>query len=743
MPDAIIRDGYVKMLDDAGGTVEVPLESIQAAYQQGWTVEHPDAVEARERREAHSGLSSELLTSVEGVASGLSAGMSDQALVAALGDEYRASAQARAEVNPNARLIGEGVGMVAPALVTGGGSLAARAALSPGRALLRAGTAVESAAGKSLAGRIGGSAASGALEGAVQSMGRANAQAALDGTDLTAEKLLSAAGEGAMWGAAGGAAVAGGGAVIGKAGQAIGKRMLGEGVTLRAALSDHIAKRAVKKVTSSAIDDGADIARLGRKVLDADIPLHSQREAAKRVLAIAEKADDSVKRVAKLVDEAAIKPDTKRMLAAADEAAAKLREVPTREMAAAAKQVDAELQPLRDAINSGQDIGVSDLLTVRSALSKAAQGDSPSALAIKAVKDSLDKTIGETFDRAGDDVLHAAAAQGDELAASTLREQRTLKDAFRQAAEDADDWRILARAQEDEAAQPGLRDKLIQMGQSSVLGMLSGVATGDVNVGLAAAALGSKAGTAARNYVQERGMAGLMRMADRLTRVERQLDDAAAAIVSGKRSPATAASVGGAAASTIAWHKLRDQVVAAERGELQAEQMQHLGEHPEVALAVHQKLTDDAAYLRQRFPGAFPPPGAALQPMLAADESVSPLEVKRLASITRALNDPASAAEDLAAGRYDPAAFEAIRTRRPEVYNELRVRVLSQIAASPEPVPYKRRVLLGTAFQFDADWSMQPQNQAHIQSIVQPAPEESPQASQRANIEAHAERFAL
>ncbi len=727
------------MLNQHGYPEAVPVEQIQDAYSRGYQVEDPAAVAEREKREKYDTAANEALTFAEGAASDLTFGASDHLLAEALGDEYRQEASARREINPHWHTAGRITGAVAPALMTGGSSAVARAALAPGRAVVRAGQALETAAGASRLGRIGGAAAANALEGASYAFSRANSELALGDTDMTAEKLLAATGSGALWGGIGGGVVKAGGMAIGAAGKAAVSRMTG-GVPLKDAVRSHLGKRALKDVAGEApIPVSSEHAKtLGEKLLRLGVDVDDLARARPAMAAAAKQADDIAARMSQVVDDAGVRPDLAKVFRAADDQAAKLRETPTPEFQVAAKQVERQLKPLRDAVKKGREFSVRELWEVRKSLARAKPKDELAGEAMRSVRQSLDEALDESFDRVAPDALQRPELQ------PLLKAQRNAKDAWRQAAKDSEDWHLL----NDLAAkrpEPAQEHAFSLAGHNTALGVLTGVATGSVGLGLMPLLFGRNQ---IKDYVMHRGARGLMRMADRLTRVETRLDDAARSIVAGADKGAGAAVdpnvTGGARGKLVG--NLAAELARAESGELQAELAQDYADQPEVALALTQRLTDDAAYIKSIMPQAFSS-SDVLQLDDPKNAKISPLEVKRLEKIVAALNDPAGVMADIARGRYSPDAMAALRERRPLIYADMRQRVIQELAARDKPLPYSRRVLIGTAFEIPTDWSLNPANLAAAQASAAPPPAEpgaSPQPSQGANINpALAERYAL
>lgn len=180
----------------------------------------PEVQEERRKQIAYGqGVGNAVQAGVEAAARSATVGLSDMALRGLGADpEGLREREARNEV---AAGIGTVVGIVAPAILTGGAS--AEAELGLGAALAKAtpaalvsrvgaavGKAVEATAGESLVARIAAHGARAAAEGAIFNVGATVSGRVLNGEDVwdadAAGEYLAAAGEGAMLGSAFGAA---------------------------------------------------------------------------------------------------------------------------------------------------------------------------------------------------------------------------------------------------------------------------------------------------------------------------------------------------------------------------------------------------------------------------------------------------------------------------------------------------------------------------------------------------------
>ena len=260
-----LPEGSTVPVQKKDGTIAaVPVEEFAREAKAGAVpVSHEDLL--RTQLEQRRGGAVELgKTALEGGARGATFGLSDVVGGALGGDEYRTAARERREANPLTAGVSELAGTVAPALLTGGasegasaGATAAREGLAVadaaketglfGRGLQAAGRTlaaptelastvgqtfergVQSIVGKegtSLAARMAQDAAAlgarGAADGAAVGFGQELSEQSLEGSGtLNGEKLLAAAGHGALLGGIGGGALGAAGelatGVIGRA----------------------------------------------------------------------------------------------------------------------------------------------------------------------------------------------------------------------------------------------------------------------------------------------------------------------------------------------------------------------------------------------------------------------------------------------------------------------------------------------------------------------------------------------
>lgn len=210
----------------------LPLEAF--AHQPGdYRAATPEDIAAYDKQKKYGTLPQQAATAAEGALRGASVGLSTPVLKA-LGDDSKEQL-ARQEINPRLAMGSELAGAVAPIVLSGGEAAPAeagtaakllRAATAGPRAVATLGRAAEGVAarsvGEGLLGRTVGALASGAAEGAAFGAGGAVSDASLHDEDLTAERVIAGAGNGALFGGVAGGALSLAGSGVRAAGSLIG-----------------------------------------------------------------------------------------------------------------------------------------------------------------------------------------------------------------------------------------------------------------------------------------------------------------------------------------------------------------------------------------------------------------------------------------------------------------------------------------------------------------------------------------
>jgi hypothetical protein len=232
------------MIDTNGNAVAVPADAVAEAITRGFKVEaagaSTDRLAAEANQDFYGDSGGQVAAVGAGFLRGLSFGGSDIALGAIGGEEGRAELAGYREANPGLSTAGNIAGALAPALLTTGGSLAARGALAAGerdagsliggaisRDLFGGASAGErflastpaglasrlgskiaaTGEGAGIVGRTAAVAGAGAAEGALQNAGAYISDVALGDRELSADGFVGAMGQGALWGGAAGGAL--------------------------------------------------------------------------------------------------------------------------------------------------------------------------------------------------------------------------------------------------------------------------------------------------------------------------------------------------------------------------------------------------------------------------------------------------------------------------------------------------------------------------------------------------------
>lgn len=210
----------IKGYDQLGNRVSIPADQLAAAEREGYRVATPEDLALEAARDKYGGIPGEVGAAVTGALSGATLGLSDVALAKLGADEAIKAYQTLPELQTT-RFAGELVGGIAPALLTGGETAAAKIATTIGKPALlaeRAGQAAVARLGlagaEGVAGTAGRWAVQAGVESAIQGIGQETARLAVD-NQLSGEKLGQIAGAGLVSGLAGAGIGAGLGALGG------------------------------------------------------------------------------------------------------------------------------------------------------------------------------------------------------------------------------------------------------------------------------------------------------------------------------------------------------------------------------------------------------------------------------------------------------------------------------------------------------------------------------------------------
>lgn len=748
-----LKDKPLHMIDETGAPVKVEAGNLREAVKAGFGFEDPAEAAKRQALREHGTAGQQAIAAVEGGARGLSFGTSDALAGAVLGDEYSEHARKRQQANPITATGSEILGAVAPAIASGGSGLLARgAALTPAGLAARAGSAAERLVGRGaaalgagegtlarMATRAAQVGASGATESALQGLGGEISKAALENTDLTAEKLLSGAIEGGKFGGLVGAGMGATGTLAGKAAE----KLLG---------SESVRERARQLADESLLKafgfQGSDFRRLvGRKVGQAaddrlsavakeafDYRFKSGPLEGQKLFTGAKKAEDLIDSVTfakreigeelgnvrRQTDEILkarpeLGADTAGYLRRVDEEVLKpLRGSMSPTIQGQADRVEAELAQLRNRVEAPpirvrmadgtteirprEPVSFSELEDFRRNLRdiiqppKPAGGGLPAPVPEHAAHlEKAERMLSEELDNS---VERAISSSGGD--ASKFKELKREYSAFSD-----------LEAVSNKAAKQQLGNRALSPSDYGTgLGMaMSMLASGNV-AGLAAGA----ATSFGHKLVREYGRSVLAQMAHHVATLD---DEAIGAIrkIAGEAGKVPRRVIQSAESIDRRYDEVSDSVKQFQSDPRKAQQVLAsnveaiAGEHPELAAAIQTKIQGDYQYLAQQIPGQLSRADSSLTP-LAAKGRIPHAAKTKIVNIATALERPNSILEDLARGNVPREKIEAIKARRPETFAEMRGLVMKHVAVKRDEIPYLDRVQLSLAFDFNGDKSL-------------------------------------
>lgn len=756
-----LEGSSVSVTDPYGVQTTVSPEQVTDLLSRGWKVEGAGKMLRREEAQQYETLPAAGLAAAEGLGRGLTLGLSDVAAVELGGEGYRRAAEGRQRHNPHLAGAAELTGAVAPFLLPGGALT--RALGAPTRAASEAGMLAERGIAKgltALGAEEGGllvkgasMAGGGALEGTLWGTGSTIGQSYLEDSELTAEKLVSGMTHGALWGAGAGGMLgvaSGAGRALREAGPlelpSMGK-MLPEG-GLREFAANTAEFRA-KKAASGNYQKGFN--RLEKKGIGTaqllENPryaeaLHSPHELARVAGEEMATAVRSMDDVAQAMTERGAQAPVEKFIAKADEMMARFEGrdsvVAKKARNAIRKHVDqlrANVLPesawMREATGGApappsKNYSFRDWWQWRKDLDEAIDwakrdGLKTNEKALRDLRKEADGLLDETIKKHGDEGM--------------LEQWTSAKKQY------SDGIAIRDTAQEYAQARDKNRQFSLTDCIAGAAGISGAMATGNVL---------PMALPIANKLMRERGDAWLAKLAHRMAKSEKALDGAAKAFALGKKAapplklkpqPAArrvagrGAGLAGAATGT-ALKKAFEQRRAEVKAVLQNPEVasQRLGET--LGPIGDERLRDAVAaqavkvndYLASTLPEPYSREEASLTPFVEP-AFVQPAEMRRWLKVADALNDVMGTIERIASGEVDLDEVEAVKQTNPRLWEDLQRRVLEQMAAAEEPLPFKRRMMTGLVFDLVSDPSLEPETAFMLQESQRPAeppPEQGP-----------------
>lgn len=273
---AVSSRSPIEVTNERSEALEVDAANLGAALEGGLRLDtQQDAAVRQDRRleEQYGSGGAAVRAFAEGVGREATFGVSDP-ILELLGVSSQEGLAQRRERNPNAAMAGEITGAVAPMLLSGGTSTAARGATGAARSALRLGGAIPRTIGtgadmlagagtralmgqspgiaRRIAARAGGMALGGAFEGAADGVRQILTEDALGDAPVTAERVLAGAGWGALFGTATGGLLGGGTSLIGE-----GLRGAGRGAQRLMGGSADAIRNAYESATGRGLSGGA------------------------------------------------------------------------------------------------------------------------------------------------------------------------------------------------------------------------------------------------------------------------------------------------------------------------------------------------------------------------------------------------------------------------------------------------------------------------------------------------------
>lgn len=752
------EDGRVVVMK--GAAAAAYLQTVEGAID---GVASGEQLRQQQLQDEYGGVGGQALAAGAGVLRGvIPLGGSDAALVALGGENMRTDLRGLQEANPwtsgGSELVGMGLGLAA------GGALGAGGKLISGAGRAAEGLAATAFGAETALARAGIAAAGAATEGALYGVGSAVSQSTLQNTDLTAEKILAAAGHGALLGG-----VTGGGlSLAGSALRATGEKaggFLSKLSEKEGALAGDLAGAAPKteagaKAMASRLEtemaikstgadarlirdlqaDAAQQARVVRMVAE-DLPVMAGKEAGSIIRTAEEKAAAAVKlvedrgqKIGSLVDELAgsgAKADVSALLSQQRQNV--IKELATKvdpELKKAAKKIEETW--FADIEKKVADGDVRKLWETKRDLGKRIDWEAPASNAKEELKKNLYRSIDSEIKRVGD---VASEKMGSDFAArwannnAEYKAAAWLRDATAKGAERQGANRMF-----------GLSEQLMTVGGLALgAGGPLGIATGLAGAAVSRLVKDHGADVAARlarSVRQGELVGGITRAVDdTLGKRAAQLVGAGkgllSSVASGPRLSVPLASLGEREAKrTLASERKAVEDKRAQLAHFKANRGAQLvamtrgleGAPPGVREAVQAKVVRAADFLESKLPPAAAVP-AGLPPHLARERQLSPEEVSKFRRYERAVDDPLSVLSDARKGTLTPEAIEAVKATAPLVYDAIRTEVGARLAERTKPLSWSEQIQLNRLLDLPTSEHFEPGALALYQQLHRAAPE--------------------
>ncbi len=708
-----------------------------------------------------------------GAARGLTLGGSD-VVAGHLGAGVRKRLLDYQDYAPGASAVGEIGGVLGGALLGDEAGLG----MLPG-AVSRLGERVAVGAGERLGGgvaaRLAGKAAAGAVEGAIYAGGKAEGDAALQNAPLTTEKALSAMGHGALFGA-------GTNVLLGGAGAGLSKLMSREEGAVASTvahaegreatgLGDYLQKNADAKTIKALGGSSGDISALERNTpggfrrvaqdIRSDVESSTGRSigfhnkeslhayASKRVEELGDKLGGMLKKLDE--SKSGVAPDVESFARKVNEEliAPNVTQVPAGHMVRLPNGEMKALEAAGTIVKPGQGDVVKAATKWLDEVGGAYGGKPPTFTEWQQARVALDKQINFAARNASPEMGALKQIRGlmeKELEVSGEAAAKNVGGAF------ADEYQATKSLYQSVRKAQDLTERGVarelannSFGLGATIGAATGIAAGGpiggIAMGLAGKVIKDRGDMMAADLLHRAAnLAGVTSLA---ARTDATIAKGVAGLL-GAKAPvaATAASVvrvpvaplGVALSGNL--HKDFDRVSNAIT-EAKANPVRttdkvaralgpEAGKNPAIASAATQLMLGDIDFLHKQLPPPRNDP-FSLQPHLQTGTRASDTEKGKLLDQAKVIASPTIVLDKAANGTLSRHEVEALKERRPEMYEEIRTEVFRQVTTTTKEIPYDRRIQLGILLDIPTDRTLSPDFLTAIQAtFAAPAGDESP-----------------
>lgn len=480
--------------------------------------------------------------------------------------------------------------------------------------------------------------------------------------------------------------------------------------------------KAVKSITGNYIGPQKEADRIGRdligrKVLDADLPLS---DPVKTFEAASKKVDEAVDRLQLTMKEAGdVRIDRQQFEARVREQVDALKNIPDPDAHKLANQIWNKTSLVRKDLKKGKQYTAKEWWDIRKEFDKhvdwKATKSSAERDAFLKLRRTYDDTLTEAVDRAG------PKAKADwELAKQDFHVFKYVSDTAKEL------------ANRREANRAFSMSDYLSMGSFSPGAALVGAAVGHPISGIAAGFATGAASALVNKTLRERGNAFMAKLLDSASRSDLGVGRSASALVQGRSGPFKLPNLPSAAKRAVvptaltgkrlseaytervaSVQELQDPDAMAERLQVVSGSLQ---DFPDVAVAIAMLTQRANEFLSQAIPEPFTRESYSITPSVE-DAFVTPADQVKFLRAARAIDDPFSVIEDVIDGILDWVGINAVKAVYPKLFDEMRMAIVQEASTLAKPLGFQRRTLLTLAFDLPAETSLEPEKLGIVQAI--------------------------